>query len=366
VLLLDISLRFPAITLLGLISCLAVREAQHNLKARLLAVWLISLIALMLTTLPEALALQGLAYDIVWLLHTPNMVLSWWFGLSMFIDDFRLRIWHWLVLLVFLCFILVLSLLDQSGQKQATDWVLLAYRSLRALIVAHLFWVALKGHGNDLIELRRSARIWWSLTSLGYICLMIVIEAVLYHVSEHKIYFTAGLYDHPDWISTFRIALLSPFILLGSALFLRGRFDVLVFENKPDQRESRRQLIPLDQAAHKRLIHAVEEERLYQQARLSIGQLAEHIRLPEHQLRKLINQGLGHKNFSSFLNTYRLAQARRMLSDPEWARTPILNLALECGYASLATFNRAFKAHEGITPSHYRRAKLQKCLKTEK
>jgi AraC-like DNA-binding protein len=36
---------------------------------------------------------------------------------------------------------------------------------------------------------------------------------------------------------------------------------------------------------------------------------------------------------------------------------PILTLALDLGYASLSPFNRAFKAHTGLTPSEYRRTK---------
>ncbi|MEL6323951.1 MAG: helix-turn-helix domain-containing protein, partial [Pseudomonadota bacterium] len=81
---------------------------------------------------------------------------------------------------------------------------------------------------------------------------------------------------------------------------------------------------------------------------------ATRLSVPEHQLRGLINQGMGFRNFSAFLNHYRLADAKTALADPEQARTPILTIALDAGYASLATFNRAFRTSEGQTPSEFR------------
>jgi AraC-like DNA-binding protein len=34
---------------------------------------------------------------------------------------------------------------------------------------------------------------------------------------------------------------------------------------------------------------------------------------------------------------------------------PILTIALDAGFQSLGPFNRAFKAHAGVTPSEFRR-----------
>jgi AraC-like DNA-binding protein len=36
---------------------------------------------------------------------------------------------------------------------------------------------------------------------------------------------------------------------------------------------------------------------------------------------------------------------------------PILTIALDAGFGSIGPFNRAFKAHTGLTPSEYRRAR---------
>ena len=72
------------------------------------------------------------------------------------------------------------------------------------------------------------------------------------------------------------------------------------------------------------------------------------------QRRELINKHLGFRNFSGFLNSYRLPIACSQLEDLTNIRKPILTIALELGYGSIATFNRAFKAKTGKTPKEYR------------
>lgn len=106
-----------------------------------------------------------------------------------------------------------------------------------------------------------------------------------------------------------------------------------------------------------RLDHLMAVDRAYREAELSVGVLAERMQLPEHRLRKLINQGLGYRNFSAFLNGYRLADAKAALGDPRRNQEPILSIAMAAGFQSIGPFNRAFKQATGCTPSEYRRAR---------
>ena len=80
--------------------------------------------------------------------------------------------------------------------------------------------------------------------------------------------------------------------------------------------------------------------------------------MPEHRLRRLINQGLGHRHFSAFLNAYRVADAKQVLADPRQSDVPILTIAMDVGFQSIGPFNRAFKAATGRTPGEFRREKL--------
>ena len=107
-----------------------------------------------------------------------------------------------------------------------------------------------------------------------------------------------------------------------------------------------------------RLRHLMDRERIYREEGLGIAVLAARLNLPEYRLRRLINQRLGHRNFNSFINDYRLSETVAALSDPSQAQVPILTIALDAGFQSLGPFNRAFKAQTGVTPSEFRRDRL--------
>ena len=96
-------------------------------------------------------------------------------------------------------------------------------------------------------------------------------------------------------------------------------------------------------------------QRVYREPSLTIAALALRMGLPEHRLRRLINQGLGHRHFSAFLNAYRIADAKRALHDPALAEVPVLTIAMDAGFQSIGPFNRAFKAETGLTPTEFRR-----------
>jgi AraC-like DNA-binding protein len=104
----------------------------------------------------------------------------------------------------------------------------------------------------------------------------------------------------------------------------------------------------------------MDQGKVYREPELSVSSLSQKLDVPEYRLRRLINQELGHRNFSAFVNGYRLAEIETALGDPTQADVPILTIALDAGFGSIGPFNRAFKAHSGLTPTEYRRA----CLRT--
>jgi transcriptional regulator GlxA family with amidase domain len=46
------------------------------------------------------------------------------------------------------------------------------------------------------------------------------------------------------------------------------------------------------------------------------------------------------------------------------ARIPILTIAMDAGYRSMTTFNKAFKSIEGMTPREYRGQTIDTVKKT--
>jgi AraC-like DNA-binding protein len=110
-----------------------------------------------------------------------------------------------------------------------------------------------------------------------------------------------------------------------------------------------------DADALTRLETLMSEVEVWRGTGLTIKMLANHAGVPEYRLRRLINQRLGFRNFTAFLNEYRLAAAAEKLADRAEKRSPILTIALDLGWGSIGPFNRAFRARFGRAPSDYRR-----------
>jgi len=89
-------------------------------------------------------------------------------------------------------------------------------------------------------------------------------------------------------------------------------------------------------------------------AKIEHWDLGTRLGMVEYRLRPLINRRLGYRDFCSFINDYRVAEAKRALADPMQTDVPIFTIALNAGFQSLAPFNRAFKAATCQTPSDYR------------
>lgn len=86
---------------------------------------------------------------------------------------------------------------------------------------------------------------------------------------------------------------------------------------------------------------------------LNLDRLAQALRVSPHQLSWALNQ-VCHTRFYDFINGLRVQAVQRRLTDPALTETPILDIALTCGFANKTTFNKAFKQSTGMTPSAYR------------
>jgi len=102
-------------------------------------------------------------------------------------------------------------------------------------------------------------------------------------------------------------------------------------------------------------ITAAMDAGIWREEGLTIGALAQQLSMPEHRVRRAINQGLGYRNFSSFINAARIEAARALLSDPDHAGTTVLEIAYTVGFASLGPFNRAFRGETGLSPTEFRK-----------
>ncbi len=96
----------------------------------------------------------------------------------------------------------------------------------------------------------------------------------------------------------------------------------------------------------------VRRERLYAEPELSVPRLARLLGTNSAYVSRAFNEGLG-QSFSGFINRLRCEEMAKRLD--EGFAGDLLDLALDCGFSSKASFNRAFKASYGCSPSAYRR-----------
>ena len=99
----------------------------------------------------------------------------------------------------------------------------------------------------------------------------------------------------------------------------------------------------------------MREEKPYLDPDLTLRTLAERMDIPPNQLSRLLNEGFD-KNFSEFVNTYRLESFKIKVADPSFQHLTILGLAYESGFNSKTVFNGFFKKMMGQTPSAYQKA----------
>lgn len=215
-------------------------------------------------------------------------------------------------------------------------------RIVQLVLLADAIRIALAERGDDLIEKRRRLRV-------GFV-IVVAVQAVLVILLE----FAFGFNNVPLPLAALQaLAILAATSALGAAL-LQSDPDLLF---DPARAKPPGTLSPADHVLKQKLDAAIAAG-VYREPGLSIGVLADRLGMPEHRLRGLINQRLGYRNFSAFLNHHRIAEARRQLADPAHVTLPVLTIAMDLGYGSLAPFNRAFREDAGQSPSDFRRSQI--------
>ena len=216
------------------------------------------------------------------------------------------------------------------------------------VIVGHALLIAGKGRPDDLIESRRLFRMFFVGIVALQVGVVLTVELILGETAS-------------DWLSLLNVVVIAvltpglaiPLLQLDPEFVAREpavRHDTATGETSD--------LSPTETVLKQALLSAMNEGA-YLQHGLTIRALAEQLGYPEHQLRKLINGRLGFRNFSAFLNSYRIPEAKKTLADPDQVRMPVLTIALDLGYGSLGPFNRAFKAETGLTPTEYRHGAIR-------
>ena len=105
------------------------------------------------------------------------------------------------------------------------------------------------------------------------------------------------------------------------------------------------------------LFEKIKKDKLYTDPDLKLDGLAELLSIPPYQLSQLINQKL-EKNFTEFINEYRIDEAKNLLVSPEYLKEKIESVAYDSGFNTPSSFYAAFKKFTHSTPTQYRKKML--------
>ena len=342
-LILDVLLRYGTVTLLFLIAYLSLRDGKGSRTAIYIFLVTFTVAAMLLTTVHADLQLPRPLHFFFRFSDMGNIVFIWWLGLAMFSDDFRLKWWHWAVLILNCAVLLPSRIMELQGVNFFHPITNYSLDFITLCIMGHLVYVALQGRADDLIEPRRRFRLFFVLA---------LVAATLTAVGAENILAK----NHSEFLQTLRCIIIFPMALWGVTWLTKMHPEKLIFENPKDKAPETPAIDPRDQPLLSNLQKAMETDKIYKEAGLTIRLLAESLKTPEHRLRSLINSGLGYRNFSTFLNHYRIEAIKAAFAEPQNSRIPVLTIALDHGYNSLAPFNRAFRDVVGKTPTQYRQS----------
>ncbi|WP_461587399.1 helix-turn-helix domain-containing protein [Winogradskyella sp.] len=117
-------------------------------------------------------------------------------------------------------------------------------------------------------------------------------------------------------------------------------------ENKPNTSDKD------DKKWQERLSELMTKKSLYENPRLTLSDVARELNTTTKIVSSTVNSRFN-KNFNDYVNEYRIDAVKEKLNKGEHNTRTLLGIALDCGFNSKATFNRAFKKSTTLSPKDY-------------
>ncbi len=335
----DLIVRGGSLSLIALWSYVIFRDHRSILSARIAIILNLTIFAYILNGILFTLAPNSPITFISNALSVFAPPFLWLFALTWFNDVGKIGWRRWLpVVALAVIYFAQSAMIFVSENSVPTLWLMM--RIAMFGFGAAGMWAAWQGRENDLVETRRRFRLVLISVIGGVVILVNVVEVLV----ENGV---MGL--HARSLIEFAIFLIT--FVISAGLYNLANPELFGAANKKVELQNEREE---PSVLANKLTTFMTYERVYRTEGLTIASLAAQIGEQEYRLRRLINGELGFRNFTAFLNSYRLEEVREALADPAQKDVPILTIAIDAGFGSLGPFNRAFREAEGMTPSEYR------------
>jgi AraC-like DNA-binding protein len=340
-------LRTAAGLVLIALACAILASRRRDHTPLLGAIGCASVAAYVVTSAAGAEAWLGASLYPLTALCVAKAAVFWLFARGLFAESFRLQARHAAVIGATVAYGLWQQLVFvpavQAGRESLLEQLAAAGFELWVLALALLALAeAYRGLAVDLVERRRRLRVLFVAGVSAFLAAAVIVQVynLVQGSSTPTLLVTANL----ALITTSALAALWNLVQVRAASWLEPEPGVA----RPAE------LSRLEQRVLSSLQAEMGERHAYREEGLTIGALAERLKTREQVLRRVINRGLGYRNFNDFLHALRIREACNRLRRPEDARLPVLSIALGVGYGSIGPFNRAFKARMGMTPTRFR------------
>ena len=187
---------------------------------------------------------------------------------------------------------------------------------------------------------------WLRALVAGFMLVMLfelILSASKIFTHHHYIYFYMGL---TRYYTTFFLINL----LVFTAIRFFGMFEQVNEEELPKRPADEFSINPQEAES---IDSRIKQEQLYMDPDITLDSLAETLEVMPRDLSMIINRHFG-SNFYTFINSYRIEEAKKMLKDQAKKDTTITDIYLAVGFNSKSVFYTFFKKLEGMTPTKYR------------
>lgn len=161
-----------------------------------------------------------------------------------------------------------------------------------------------------------------------------------------------------DFFTHSNVLLLVPSLLVGVLLFNFGyigyKLEMPDIPSIPEETLLAQVPVENNNKLEKRLLEYFEEEKPFLYPELKIWEVSNYLGTNRTYVSRIIKEHF-HQNFCGFVNFYRIEEAKRLLTNPDYSEISLDTLAEKSGFGSLASFIRIFKEATGKTPGSYRK-----------
>lgn len=244
-----------------------------------------------------------------------------------------------------------LEMLNSESFVYSTNYVTIEFFSklirfsyvIACLILISRYGLKLQEKHSNMEKAHLS---WLRALVAGFTIVMLfelILSASKIFTHYHYIYFYIGL---TRYYTTFFLVNL----LVFTAIRFFGMFEQ-VNEEETAKKPADEYTVEPEEAES--IDRRIKQEKLYMDPDITLDSLADSLDIMPRDLSMVINRHFG-ANFYTFINSYRIEEAKKILKDPAYKDTTITEIYLTVGFNSKSVFYTFFKKLEGMTPTKFR------------